>query len=452
MKSTYYHNPKRMLIIFLTGCLAIITPFLLQNILQVNQFTSIIAVFVIILALADPRWGIVAMVASLAIIEVLPDIPLASSASALLGAVTFASYLFHVFIRRALPLPQKLERGFWLGAILLAWIFLSNPSAALLLGDRVWIWTLVQLWLVAWLARNLITDPTTTKLLAIFFILANLLSVYIVFQQGYIGDSLYQSQRGYGLGLGSNGTARYLILSLLFTYYLYITSAQKRPIVSLFYAACGLILTLGVIYTVSRTGLILILLAIGLILISPSTKSNGKKLGFLLLGFVGISFFVPTNALRLIETILPSIISGTDTAGLRYALWTAGMKMLSDFPITGVGIGQFQYALPQYGAGLVPSFYLNLTAHSMYVQLLAETGIVGLFLFSVMLVLAVKNLYLRILSKDRDQAMTAWVWFSLVVIILVGALTKTDFTEKLLWIGLGIGFASISKSNEVGNP
>ena len=451
MKSTHSERNKFIaaLIVFFT---AISIPLILLRVIQLDQLMPLIAVFVIILALVDPHWGIVAMIASLAILEVLPEIPLASSFSALLGAVTFASFLFSIFIRRVLPLPQKLEMGFWLGLILMAWICLSNPAAALVLGDRVWIWTLIQLWLVAWLARNLINDLPTTKLLAIFFILTNLLSAYIVLQQGFFGDSLYQSRRGYGLGLGSNGTARYLILALLFTYYLYMTNARKKPIQSLIYMACALALTLGVIYTVSRTGFILILLAVGLILISPSAKSNGKKLGFFLLGFVGISFFIPANALRLSETILPSITGGTDTAGLRYALWTAGMKMFSDSPVIGVGIGQFQYRLPYYGGGIVPARFLELTPHSMYVQLLAETGIVGLLLFVVVVIVALKNLYLRMLSKDYDQAMTAWMWFSLVTIILAGAITKTDFTEKLLWVGLGIGFADIARVKDIDRP
>lgn len=444
-------NSKRIGFITVFGVFiaAISAPLLLLDIIQLDQLIPFIALFVLFLALVNPRWGVVAMVASLAVTEVLPDLPLVSSFSALLGAVTLVSFLFQVFTRKAVSLHPKMEGNFWIGLVLIAWIFASNPAAALVLGDRVWIWTLLQLWLVAWLARNLITDLSTTKLIAIFFILANLLSVYIVLQQGYVGESIYQSRRGFGLGQGANDAARYFILALLFTYYLYMTKARKKPMQSLFLVACALVITLGVINTVSRTGIILIALAVGLILISPSAKSNGKKLGFLLLGFVGVSYFIPANALRLTGTILSSISVGTDTAGLRYALWAAGMKMFSDSPFTGVGIGQFQFMLPKYGAGIVPVYYLNLTPHNMYVQLLAETGIVGFSLFMAMVILALKNLYLRMLSTDYDQAMTAWMWFSLVVIILVGAFTKTEFTEKLLWVGLGIGFTTIPKVKEV---
>lgn len=446
VKSTRF-DVKRVVILYLVGTLVFTLPLLFLSILTISQFAAILSVFIIILAVIDPRWGIASMIASLAMMEVLPDLPLVSSFSALLGVVTFASFFLYTFVRKILPLPKKLEGGFWLALLLVAWIFFTHPDAALVLGDRVWIWTFVQLVLAAWLARHLITDLSTTRLVAILFVLANLLSVYIVFQQGHIGDSLYQSQRGYGLGLGSNGTARYLILALLFTYYLYITDQHKKPIYSLLYMVCAAILTLGVIYTVSRTGIILIPIAAGLILISPSAKGNGKKLGFLLLGGVGISFFIPENAFSLVESIVPSILGGTDTAGLRYALWAAGMKMFSTSPVTGVGIGQFQYLLPKYGAGIVPAFFLNLTSHSTYVQLLAETGIIGFALFLAMAGLALKNLYSLTFNQDHHRAMTAWLWFSLIIVILVGAFTKTDFTEKLLWVALGVGYAAKSLLN-----
>lgn len=439
---------SRILIAYLVFCVVIILPALFFNVMKIDLAVAIFGILLVFLTLVSPHWGIVATISSLAIVEVLPDIPLASSFTALLGGVTLVSYLFHAFIQRGLPLPDRLENGFWLGSVLIVWILVSNPAAALLLGDRVWIWTLVQLWLVAWLARNLINNPATTKLLMIWVLVANLFSVFVVFQQGVVGETAYQSQRGYGLSIGSNTTARYLTIALLFTYYLYMINPGKKFIYQLIYAIGAIILALGVVYTASRTGLILILVAVGLILISPSAKGKSKKWSFLFLGLAAFLLLAPNNLFKLLETIVPSIVSGSDTAGLRYALWQAGKKMFQDSPFRGVGIGQFQYQLPYYGTGIVQVGFLTLTPHSMYVQLLSETGIIGLILFIGMGTVALNNLFKRMTTQDYNQAMIGWVWFATLMVIFVGGITKTDFSEKLLWVALGIGFFDITKVKE----
>ena len=66
--------------------------------------------------------------------------------------------------------------------------------------------------------------------------------------------------------------------------------------------------------------------------------------------------------------------------------------MWLDNPIAGIGIGMFPselklYPNPQY------SYYFShgLVAHNMYVSMLAETGIIGAFLFLALLVSAFVN-------------------------------------------------------------
>src|SRR6185369_9379930 len=60
---------------------------------------------------------------------------------------------------------------------------------------------------------------------------------------------------------------------------------------------------------------------------------------------------------------------GESSAESRLTAWTAGLKMVRDHPLTGVGIGSFMTALPNY------SDAKPLIAHNTLVQYLAESGL-----------------------------------------------------------------------------
>jgi len=62
----------------------------------------------------------------------------------------------------------------------------------------------------------------------------------------------------------------------------------------------------------------------------------------------------------------------------RLDIWRASLKMIQDRPVIGHGINTFMRTLRQYDNGA----YLNPTyAHNCYIQVTAETGILGLSCF-----------------------------------------------------------------------
>ena len=69
---------------------------------------------------------------------------------------------------------------------------------------------------------------------------------------------------------------------------------------------------------------------------------------------------------------------GADT--VRFDLWRSAAGMLHDFPLTGVGAGEFGPALRAYRNPLLSSDYIH-TAHNLYLNIAAETGIPGLLAF-----------------------------------------------------------------------
>jgi O-antigen ligase len=69
----------------------------------------------------------------------------------------------------------------------------------------------------------------------------------------------------------------------------------------------------------------------------------------------------------------------------RVRAWHAGWEMFKDYPITGVGTGVFPNANgAEYWPGAGRKIWLQ--PHSLYIQLLAEQGILGIIAFTTFLV------------------------------------------------------------------
>ncbi|MFQ5922052.1 MAG: O-antigen ligase family protein, partial [Anaerolineales bacterium] len=134
------------------------------------------------------------------------------------------------------------------------------------------------------------------------------------------------------------------------------------------------------------------------------------------------------------------IVEGTDTIGDRYQFIESGFHMWLDNIIGGVGIGQYPQHLMLYVTSLLPPDRLQMGAHNMYIQVLAETGLVGLMLFVAMLASCVRSLWLTRRSPDTTNSSLAQTWLVVMVIMLLGGITKHDHYDKLIWLVMGISF------------
>jgi O-antigen ligase/Tfp pilus assembly protein PilF len=66
----------------------------------------------------------------------------------------------------------------------------------------------------------------------------------------------------------------------------------------------------------------------------------------------------------------------------RLSMWSASLKMFRDFPLWGIGLGSWPDIFPRYRSAPW-SFYFLREAHNDYVQVLAETGILGFGLLAL---------------------------------------------------------------------
>ena len=89
-----------------------------------------------------------------------------------------------------------------------------------------------------------------------------------------------------------------------------------------------------------------------------------------------------------------------ETAQMRLSLWGAGIHMFEDHPLFGVGIGNFSpsYLNDYNGETLTPTVF---APHSIYIQALSETGIVG-----TLPLLLIWFFFLRVNSRTRKHLKT----------------------------------------------
>lgn len=399
-----------------------------------------------VLVFQQPYLGLAFIIASLPVIDILPSIPFATSVVSLLGGVTLGIYILRA-LRPDRHFPITFPPQLIWGGLFIAWMFFTNPSAALIpTSGRNWMFTFVQLWILAFLSSQLMDEPRKHKVLMWIYSIAALVSAGFAIQSGSIGETVAESIRSSGLAGGQNEAGRYFVVALVFISYL--RSTTKSKIVSTVLLICMGLTVLGVFMTVSRTALLLLLTAVGLLIILQANKRNNLQLTIAIILILIIVFVFADNILSIMRTILPSIQQGEDTMGIRYNLWTAGWHMWLDHPLQGVGIGQFPINLPYYGQGLLSSQYLKLGAHNMYVQLLAETGMVGLFLFLGLVGSVIRNLWKATRSQDSNLASLAKIWLIVLILMLLGGITKQDQFDKLVWISFGMGVSQLFKSGK----
>jgi putative inorganic carbon (HCO3(-)) transporter len=158
-----------------------------------------------------------------------------------------------------------------------------------------------------------------------------------------------------------------------------------------FYAGCALILLAGLIASWGRGAWLGFgMAAVVLVFFAPRHRRIGVLLvagGGMSVALLWIGGFIPLSIQQRVESASQDFVGFRDVRGMpigdenfaiveRLAHWQAAIYMADAHPFIGVGLGNYEVAYPTYR---VPSWPNPLGhAHNDYLNLLAETGIVGL--------------------------------------------------------------------------
>jgi len=134
----------------------------------------------------------------------------------------------------------------------------------------------------------------------------------------------------------------------------------------------------------------------------------------------------------------------SDSLGYRLSFWRAGLQMFRENPLIGVGVGQFRYRFADYAT---IQFLRQPDAHNIYVEQLAETGLVGFALFLWVIGSAIRDLW-RLVRRTDGQATgdpivryAAAATFAALVGILAQSTLLGGFGALPLFLALGVAGA-----------
>jgi len=412
---------------------------------------GLVSLYLLIFVLTKPYIGIALTVASLPVIDLLPSIPLFSSIVPLIGLLTLVGYLFKNKQGKSSP-ALSLNSLHALALLFILWMFISNPLAAWSGGDRNWIFTFIQLLILMYLSSELLDTPNKQRAVMAIFSISAITSAFYAIQTGQIGQTFDESLRAEGFVDNANAAARFFVVAMVFLTYL--RSETKAPIVKAFYLVGIIVTYLGVFYTVSRTGILLLIGAQGLILLFQ--VKGRQRITILLIFLVSLLliWFLADSIFNIIATIVPIIVNQEDTFGLRINLWRSGWEMWLDHPVRGVGIGMYIKNMGPYSHSLPGPSRWNAVAHNTYIQVLSETGIVGFVLFMLMFYTTLKNFWKSPLIIDVEQLALRNAWLIAFIVMLIGGITKSDHADKLTWMVMGVSlyFANQPQPAEEAQP
>ncbi|TGE33826.1 O-antigen ligase family protein [Desulfosporosinus sp. Sb-LF] len=192
------------------------------------------------------------------------------------------------------------------------------------------------------------------------------------------------------------------------------------------------VVALGV--TFSRTGWIILLL--GLIILAIGAAEHGRtRWSMLGIGTLGLAVLIIIPSIR---ARFETLFTGIGALGQRQHLLKGGWAMFIEHPLTGVGLGNFQWALENPYHYLVPWSDAVTRSHTSLVTVAAEMGILGVIgMASFLLLLTGMNLRVT----NQMNAFAQVVLISVFVVWLSSQGEGRFFEDPMVWAFWGLSLA-----------
>lgn len=231
-----------------------------------------------------------------------------------------------------------------------------------------------------------------------------------------------------------------------------------RPLARLAYAGGALLCGFALLSTSSRMGLV----GLGtVIVVGTLFAGRGRRAPLLAVGLiVALSATVYFTALAPQQS--RDRIFKTDGGSGRTDLWKVGWRIVEAKPILGVGAGNFSLVSVQYliqpGAIAQPALIVDTpkVPHNIYLQSLAELGIIGLALFSSIIIFTLRCMVraARLFAARGDPAMeiVSRALFIGTAGMLTASAFSSDLFNKPLWLLLALAPALLAMARGDGEP
>jgi O-antigen ligase len=339
--------------------------------------------------------------------------------------------------------------------LLLVWLTLSLAWAS----ERSLAWAEAKSWYTAaaafFLIANAMASPRNVRILVLAFVIGALVSI-LVGLSGHGGlttnaDALdLATRRRFA---GGQGDPNYLAAGLVAAIALAagLLPSIRDPIARLGLVASIVAIAAALAATESRGGLIGALVAIvAAVVLARRQRLQAAAFGVCAIAAAAAFCLATPGALHRVT----SFDAGGDG---RAELWKVGWRMTEDHPVTGVGLAAFQTEAKNYvrEPGSLELVRLIVdephVTHNVYLQQLAETGVVGLVLLLAVIgaSLGAAARAARCFDALGDPALATLA--RAVIVASIGLLTASLFisnsTDKRLWIVLALGPALLGAAH-----
>lgn len=328
--------------------------------------------------------------------------------------------------------------GAWV-TISVAW---SEFPAAALDGTQRWILNLVLFPIVFTAVRK----GEHVRWVFVLFIVGALISA----SQGILSGAAAAAAdpgRLEGNGINPNELGELLIVGVILAGALGACRDLASPARALAFMAAGVCL-LALLMTVSRGAILglVVALLVTPILIGPGRRSTALVL-VVLAAAGGVGYFVVLAPASSVQRITQADTTGTG----RTDIWKVGVRIVKARPLNGVGAGQYPTSTIHYllepGVITRSAFIIDdpKAAHNVYLQVLAELGVVGFALYLFVLGFALTSLLqaARSFARSGDQSMEVLSRALLIGLcgLLASAFFSTAVYSKQLWLLLALAVA-----------
>jgi O-antigen ligase len=183
-------------------------------------------------------------------------------------------------------------------------------------------------------------------------------------------------------GTNPNGLAFILCLAVPMAWYLSLrTWSLVARIVYRAFLPFAIVATL---LTASRSALVVMAVSLLIVPLTAKWATHATRLissfAVLVALVIGTSF-LPSAPLERLSTFFSGIDSG---ANGRFEIWRLGLNMFADHPIFGVGTGAARAIIQK-------SYFREAGMHNTYLSVAAELGLVGLVIFLLLLLMAIRG-------------------------------------------------------------
>jgi O-antigen ligase len=325
----------------------------------------------------------------------------------------------------------------WL-TLSIAWAEAAGDAAT----EAGYWWESVLVFLVV---ATTLTTPRDVRLVALAFVVGSVVSATIGFLG--LGDPTDPSRvRAVGDRLvGGGGDPNYQAAAFLGAMFVTggLISVYRRPAARIALSLALALITAGFFATQSRGGLLALAFAlIAALVLLP--RYRVRILGLAVIAGMGLAAWLPSHS-KALDRLTDFGGSGSG----RQDEWTVAWRIFGEHHLTGVGVGNITLFEPRYvlEPGSLTSVRLIAESpalvHNAYLQLLAETGVVGLAAFLLVLLGSLRACWLAARRFDalglRDQADLARA----ILIATIGMAAAMFFishaNDYRLWVLFALG-------------